>query len=592
MDDHVTLTYDLATLPTAQHKAGLAGLVLSIQEMQQPDRRRGDNGLVDEDIPEILELTPSTVSIKLTENSCQKLFDDCYHAIMGEVEVDTKWDKVEILNTFEREKKDQKTGKTKKVKIFVHPNLEPRNPFLARHLFRTLKESKNDLWYKLWREMLFKIPRAVPGTRNPYKQTVNGSCKVGAEMWKKLCLFSTGQQENTLKTMRLSGSLLLGAQDSTAEGVGMSERIDNVLSLHFWSLTTFIYVPQMLELNSATPSRSRLEDVGYSLAIPDISNLELYCSRFSGVLNTFRDTWKPKGYRPNNACVEIAAESSLDLMTQQAWCISETVTKKIRLPSILQAVEYLHLHKPKNSKVVKILGSGRVSPDAQLLRKYSQITKRYRSPLFRSVRLGALMEREPRRWWESFSKTLNTLPNELLLSAPDLPYFAKFFCSDVRTAFREETNLAPENEREIDMAEPTVLEPDGKTGKQPKSIEQIVLNMVRTYVIGKTEAKTGVAYSAIKTEIDSQKSAAKDEGKKNSPQKANFEETRRKLAERLFLEVRSRHGRDFASYFAEHFGATKQFIASGNDFQQVCDSLLKKPEDVRVITLLALSANS
>ena len=67
--DSVTLEYDLMTLPTAQHKAGLGGLVLSIQEMNDPSRHRGDDGLDrDADVPELKWLSDTSVEITLTEN--------------------------------------------------------------------------------------------------------------------------------------------------------------------------------------------------------------------------------------------------------------------------------------------------------------------------------------------------------------------------------------------------------------------------------------------------------------------------------------------------------------------------------------------
>ena len=118
--------------------------------------------------------------------------------------------------------------------------------------------------------------------------------------------------------------------------------------------------------------------------------------------------------------------------------------------------------------------------------------------------------------------------------------------------------------------------------------------MVRSYILKKTADKTGVNYETIKAEFKSSSSQNDQADEKpRSPERNKFEDARKKLGMRLFLEVRSRHGSDFASYFAEHFGAVQQYtIASGNDFQKVCDALLKSPEDVRVITLLALSANS
>lgn len=588
--DSVTLEYDLMTLPTAQHKAGLAGLVLSIQEMNDPSRHRGDDGLDrDADVPELKWLSDTSVEITLTENSCQMLFDDCYRAIMGEVEVEKAWKNVEVLRTGEKEKKVLGADKTKIVKTFVHPNLEPRNPFLARYLFRELKDSKKDLWYKLWRDMLFQIPRAIPATRNPYKQTVGGSCKEGAEMWKELVKFAKDRDDEKFRVTKLSSALLLGAQDSTAENVGFLERVDNVLALNFWPLTTVIYVPFLLELDAANPKRSRMEAAGFSLAIPEVSNLKLFCSCFPRVLEKLRTDAKPQGYRPRNACVEVAGEASLDLLSQQAWLASEKV-KEVSLAGVISAVEYIHLKKRRNN--VKTLASGRVSPDPKLLRRYDQIRSQYFSPLFRSIRLAGIFDRTSKRWWESFAKPLNTLPVEFFINTPDIPYFVKYFQRDVLVAFSQEDNQEL-LKKETDMSQQTDSPPPAKA-KEAKSIERIIMNMVRSYILQKTADKTGVNYETIKAEFKSSSSQNDQADEKpRSPERNKFEDARKKLGMRLFLEVRSRHGSDFASYFAEHFGAVQQYtIASGNDFQKVCDALLKSPEDVRVITLLALSANS
>ena len=551
MDDSITLEYDLSSLPTAQHKAGLAGLVLSIQEMQNPDRSRGSNSLEPQDIPELNELTETSAKITLTERSCQKLFDDCYAAIMGTVEVEKPWKNAMVARTFEREKKftdedanEKKSHKVKTVTVYVHPNLEPRNPVLDRHLFQAINESKQDLWYRLWRDMLWAIPRAIPTTRNPYKETESGSCKEGAKMWSQLVRFQKARDKNQVRSIPLSSALLLGAQDSNAEHVDFAERVDNVLALHFWPLTTLIYVPYQFEVDAANPSRSRSVPVGFSLAIPDVANLRLFCSSFPRILSDFKTNAKPKGYRPDNACVEIAAESALDLLTQQAW-LAGAKTEKTKLSGTLHAVTYIHVE--KQGKIVKTLASGRIAPDPHLLKKYELLRKRYYSSLFRNLRLSSLLDRNPDNWWQGFAKPLSTLPHELLLSGTNLPYFVRGFCNDIRTAFSEErsTNINKENSV---STEPTTMIDNENTGKSPpKTIEQIVMNMVRNYVIKKSEDKSDVKFDAVKKESKSQAGAKETE---KSEATEHFEKNRRKLAERLFLEVRSRHGRDFASYFA------------------------------------------
>ncbi len=80
--DKITLSYNLFDLPTAQHKAGLAGLLVLIESL----KRRNVSPL-----PEVEEMTPSRVVISFTKESIQVLFDDLYDAEFVEVKSKSKW---------------------------------------------------------------------------------------------------------------------------------------------------------------------------------------------------------------------------------------------------------------------------------------------------------------------------------------------------------------------------------------------------------------------------------------------------------------------------------------------------------------------
>src|SRR3954452_22196571 len=85
--ERITLTFDLHDLPTAQHRAGLAGLILQIDSMG-PDGHRRDPRL----IPEIDEaaLTATSARITFTRDSMQGVFDDLYDAKLIEAVVASK----------------------------------------------------------------------------------------------------------------------------------------------------------------------------------------------------------------------------------------------------------------------------------------------------------------------------------------------------------------------------------------------------------------------------------------------------------------------------------------------------------------------
>src|SRR5882672_8085462 len=108
----VVVKYDLFDLPTAQHKAGLAGILLAIQSMDQRKAPR-------ESIPEVVEQTQATATIRFTETSVRGLFDDLYAARIAEIESKSKWAGTEPKEVREVEETDPETKKPKKVKRFV-----------------------------------------------------------------------------------------------------------------------------------------------------------------------------------------------------------------------------------------------------------------------------------------------------------------------------------------------------------------------------------------------------------------------------------------------------------------------------------------
>src|SRR5437763_1037349 len=99
----VTVKYDLFDLPTAQHKAGLAGLLLQIGSMK--NRKCPDGSC-----PEILEQTATSATIRFTEIGIQGLFDDVYDASLERVEVRSKWPSQEPVDVREVEEPDPTGG--------------------------------------------------------------------------------------------------------------------------------------------------------------------------------------------------------------------------------------------------------------------------------------------------------------------------------------------------------------------------------------------------------------------------------------------------------------------------------------------------
>lgn len=81
--DAVAVRYDLHDLPTAHHKAGLAGLLLQIASMTI--RRPA------EEVPQIEANGAASVCVRFTPCSLQCLFDELYAGKRVDVWVKKKW---------------------------------------------------------------------------------------------------------------------------------------------------------------------------------------------------------------------------------------------------------------------------------------------------------------------------------------------------------------------------------------------------------------------------------------------------------------------------------------------------------------------
>src|SRR5262249_37187394 len=141
--------------------------------------------------------------------SVQGLLDDLYDARVVEVAVKAMWANAKPKREELVEELDEE-GKPRKVKRFVYDVLQPCGHFLRQHL-PEMDPTKD--WHKLWREMLWAIPRAYPKTRIPFEQRAAGRpCKEGQDAWSDLVAVEKAVRQNAFHTTDVAGSLWLGAQ--------------------------------------------------------------------------------------------------------------------------------------------------------------------------------------------------------------------------------------------------------------------------------------------------------------------------------------------------------------------------------------------
>ena len=83
------------------------------------------------------------------------------------------------------------------------------------------------------------------------------------------------------------------------------------------------------------------------------------------------------------------------------------------------------------------------------------------------------------------------------------------------------------------------------------------------------------------------------EGKARIAIPKDYQEAYDRLAADTFLMIRSRRGREFASYFTARIcAASQKHLGKTDDFRRDVQALLDDPDAVKTLTLLALSACS
>ncbi len=551
----IEISYDLFDLPTAFHKAGLAGLILLVESLKVRKLLTDGECRID--------VTASSARLNFTEVLIRKLMDDLYDAEWKEVAVKSKWQGADALRPPTLAEKEAGTP-------FIYRVVQPKGAF-----FDNVFDGEKELWRKLWREMLWSIPRGRPTAREPYYQRADGnSCKEGPNAWAELEKVRKARAKNQFHTTGLSSSLFPGAQDTNAEVIRFEGRAEQNLLLHFWPLTVLLFVPQEVEWDGATS----LPASSFSMAIPDVSNLSEFIRDYPRLLASLSS--EARAYRPAQAVIDLPAEGALALMENLAILAGLRVeTGELRFS--IGAVEYLHLLKKGNN--VKLMAAGRISPERRLISGYRAIacprdeSSRYRNSLFRRGLLLALLGEEP--WYRPFGAMFSTFDAQIFIRKPRMPDEAKIaphFAADATKKFRHETKMFTQ------LLERHATMPDTPRPTAPPAV--IVNRVVRSYLFARTQEKTGIDPAKFRTpdgEVDF----------KAIP--SEFNDIKNKLALSLILEFRSRRDQAFVDYFATTFFSVTQRLNEPDRLELA--SLLTdsdRRDDLKTVTLLALSANS
>lgn len=519
-DGVLELQYRLSDLPTSQHRAGLVGLVVLTRFLAKSGVSTADAS--------VKEIDGRGARLEFTRAGMNKLFDAAFATKMGEVAVDKPYKK---KNTKEEvppirveavegvDKKGKPVSKTK----YIYPKAIPSGAFLE-HVDPT---GADGLWIKLWRDMLWSIPRGVPATRRPFEDRAQGqTVSDGDEMFAVL-------RADPAKSVELASTYFLGSQATNADNVTFSDSANRQLLLHFWPFATELFVPGTVTRDGKTAWD------GYVFAFPDVADLEAYCEDYWEFLRA-RGTEK-LAYLPKSGVVDLPGEAGLRTLAwlQQILATRTQRSTTVSIDDLVFAVDVIHARKDGNN--VRVLKQSRVEPRLVMSVEY----ERYKSSslwshVFRRQLLENLLGECA--WFSGFSRLLSTLP-------PETTFRDVAFQHDARLIFEEK-----------------------KMSDEESSLAVLVHRVATNYLTGMLRSKYDLSWS--------------DETKGNP---IEYNEKKEKLAREALLAMRSRTGTDFIEYVTMTVFSVAQNM-SKEHYTVVSGALLEQTETFRTLLMLAFSA--
>jgi len=540
------LNYQLAELPSSQHRAGLAGLVLTVDWLKQQPSLKG--------LCEI-ERTAHNATLRINQQGLEELFNEVYAASREEQEraqlmknSRTK----EVVPPIREEKRQMldAKGKPKEKTVYIYGATIPKGAFLLKN--DPSADGRNGAWIKLWRDVIWNIFRGVPATRAPFDSRAHGEPTTdAADVWQELV-------QPLDYTVQLPSTYFIGAQANNAENVPFKDRARFQFLLHFWPYATQIYVPAVIN------NEGERDFVGYALAIPDVADLKLFCEELPVVLRG-RGT-QMSGYRPRDCVVDLAIEGALDTFRRLRERLS-LQAGGAAINDLMLGIDVVHVNKEGNN--IRLLGSMRLDPEDAMIDQYAQLRDSLWNPLFRRQRLLNLVN-DQRNWCAGFDGLMSKLPYEQTIGNG-------YFRRDARESFSNEVNtMNQQTNGSVEEAEANDLSLSEDVGE-----ETLIYRVVSNYLRFKLKSKHQLEWEeAWKGARDNKPAELKD-----------YEEKKAKLAREAFLAIRSRTGQDFVDYFVSTLCSVSQSM-NEQRFIALTKALVKDGDNIRTLTMLALAAQT
>ncbi|MFH1421572.1 MAG: type I-MYXAN CRISPR-associated protein Cmx8 [Planctomycetota bacterium] len=371
------LEYNLYSLPTAQHKAGLAGLLLMIESMKMRKLQP---------VPDVLECSATGAKFSLTKGSIQALLNDFFAAHYVEKET--------LENGKEKER-------------YFYKNVEPLGLFL-----QALYPANCDSWLRLWRGVVWKILRGKPTTRNVYTECADGQPSSEADrIWNNL-VKAQKNKTGRIMTERLVSSLFIGAQDSNAERVSFIGKPENNLLLYFSTIPSLTFAHKLIT------NKGEIENAGYVLVIPEPIDLNTFTKDIKTFFKGLPSS--QTNFLPKDALIYIPEEGGLEYLYRFVHYS-------------LAAVEIYHLEKRGNN--IHTLAEEKIVPNLEVLEDYDNLRQTCLNPLYRAQRIRNLLAGT--HWHERMNSLFNSYPWEFFIGKEGkTPAKIPFFGNDVKKKFK------------------------------------------------------------------------------------------------------------------------------------------------------------
>ena len=552
----VTLEYQISQLPSSQHRAGLAGLILKIQWLQQQAEFKDSIGA----ICKIIDLDADKVTLQFNLAGLALLFRSHYSASFEERECPKiRTTGSQNYHTIEREIYNADTDRTEIIKLYVYQDLVPTGS-LVQSFDPTANEDR--VWTKLWQETTWGILRSRDKQRLPFQAIASGTDPPEIEkIWGLL-------RDRPDEIVNISSTQMLGVQSKNNEGMRFTDRARFSLLLYFWSYVAQIYLPIKVD------AKDKVKLHGYAIAIPDVRNLSSFCKYFPSILQ--QRSSKIKWGKPEKAIVRHPVEAGLVFLRSIHTYLGAN-TDDTGISDLLFGVDVFHVFKQKDEP--QIMSIKRYPPNKDAIEEFTQIEHKIFDAIFRLQYWENLIRNRPRI--TGFDKLLWDLPFAKTIGN-------KWFRRDFRTLFHSQHNpMEPEDLEADDSLESSELnesQSDSTESSESKeiSLEALILRLLKTY--------TSQRLKYLGIEWNKEWKGQKSEILSQDLNYQAYDQKRTQIVRDLHIDFRRyRHPDEFLTYFASKFTGVSQYLTT-EEYLLLAEQIKAQPDRIKILCLLALLA--